>query len=391
MAKGKSLIKASKPKKERRDPLFMDEQYIGEEPVWDTERALTFDDVTFDHYLRQSFRYYNYFFSVKDMKKHVVAWVKANMHLTKPQLDAYIASNPDQTPMPLCGIVRAVGKGMPLREKHRTYIIDTVSRIVANATPAVAITAAAVEKKPAAPTIQDRLAEKTSEVIGEIEGQVDLAFAGKPLTMKVYEFLTVKSFAQAQVGKVRAKFQAQAEELAAALGGADEQLKEGYSFLNKAGAKRVMDFYAALLADLDSYTAVKRATKKVRLAKPQCKDKIVARVKYMKESKELKIVSISPTAIVGASELWMYDTKYRKLLHYVADAHTGTLGIKGSAIIGYDENKSCGKSLRKPEDTLREFGKAGKVALRTFMDTVRTVSVKLNGRINENHLLLKVG
>ena len=389
MAKGKSLIKASKPKKERRDPLFTDEKYVGEEPVWDTERAATFSDDEFDHHLRQSFRYYNYFFSVKDMKKYAVAWVKANMKLTKQQLDAYIASNPDQTPMPLSGLVRAEAKGMPLREKHRIYIVNTINNIVANAVPVVAV---AVEKKAVAvaPTIQERLAEKTSEIIGEIEGQVDLAFAGKPLTMKVYDFLTVKAFAQAQVGKVRTVFQKQAEELAAALGGTDEQLTEGYSFLSKAGAKRVMDFYAKLLADLDSYTQVKRAAKKVRLAKPQSKDKVVARVKFMRENKELKLVSIHPADIIGATTLWMFDVKYRKLLCYVADEHAGTLGIKGSAIVGYDESKSCGKSLRKPEEQLREFGKAGKVALRTFMNTIKAVSVKLNGRINENHILLKV-
>ena len=378
----------SKKKAERRDPLYLDEKYIGEEPVWDYDRAIEFSDEKFDHHMRQSFRYYNYFFSVKDLKKDVIKWVKTHMHLTKPQLDAYIASNPELTPMPLCGLVRAEAKGMPLREKHRDYILNKINEIVASAVPVVAV---AVEKKitKATPSIQDRLAEKTADIIGEIEGQVDLVVSGKFPTMKIYDFLAAKTFAQAQVGKVRAVFQKQADELALALGGTDEMLVEGYSNLSKTTARKLMEFYTSLFADLDSYTHVKKATKKLRVKKPQSKDKVVARVKYMKESKELKLVSINPVDIIGVSELWVYDTKYRKLLRYVADAHS-TLGIKGTSIIGYDTSKSGGKSLRKPDEQLREFSKAGKVQLRTFMQTIKAVEVKLNGRLNENHLLLKV-
>ena len=37
-----------------------------------------------------------------------------------------------------------------------------------------------------------------------------------------------------------------------------------------------------------------------------------------------------------------------------------------------------------------EFAKAGKIQLRTFMQGIKAVEVKLNGRISANHLLLKV-
>ena len=62
--------------KVQRNPLMVDEKYTGEEPVWDTERALAFDDATFDHHLRRAFYYYNYFYNQKDCKKHVVEWMK---------------------------------------------------------------------------------------------------------------------------------------------------------------------------------------------------------------------------------------------------------------------------------------------------------------------------
>ena len=46
--------------------------------------------------------------------------------------------------------------------------------------------------------------------------------------------------------------------------------------------------------------------------------------------------------------------------------------------------------MRKPEDQLKEFKSAGKVALRTFLDDIKTTDTKLNGRCNLDTILLKV-
>jgi hypothetical protein len=70
---------------------------------------------------------------------------------------------------------------------------------------------------------------------------------------------------------------------------------------------------------------------------------------------------------------------------------TGPLGIKGTTIIGYDEHKSVQKTIRKPEDKLKEFKSAGKIALRKFLEDINATDTKLNGRINEDIILLKVG
>jgi hypothetical protein len=40
-----------------------DEKHVGGEPAWDTEIAAKLSDDEFDHHLRASFRYYNYFYS----------------------------------------------------------------------------------------------------------------------------------------------------------------------------------------------------------------------------------------------------------------------------------------------------------------------------------------
>ena len=104
----------------------------------------------------------------------------------------------------------------------------------------------------------------------------------------------------------------------------------------------------------------------------------------------MKIVSINPADIIGASELWVYNNETRKLGKYVAASYQ-TLGIKGTSITGFDEDKSVSKTLRKPDEQLKDFAKAGKIILCTFLNDIKAVEVKLNGRIGTDTLLLRVG
>jgi hypothetical protein len=66
------------------------------------------------------------------------------------------------------------------------------------------------------------------------------------------------------------------------------------------------------------------------------------------------------------------------------------LQVKGTTIIGFREEETIQKTMRKPADQLKEFKGAGKVALRKFMDDIKTTDTKLNGRINAETVLLKV-
>lgn len=383
------MVGIAKPKKTKREPTVSlhDSKYMGAEPTWDAEKVKKYTVQEFENQLRRSFRYYNYFYTQKEMKKHVVTWVIANMKLDKKQMSLFITSSADLLPMTVCSLVRAEGKGMPMRKEHKEYLVAKIMAAITSAEGQPEV-AGKVVKAAYVPTIQDRLAEKTAEIVGEIEHQVDNAFTNKP-TENIYNFITNKNLAQAQVGKVRAHFQKQIDELSAMVAGKDEQLNEAYSYLKNADVKRIGAFYVKLMADLDSYTAAKKATKKVKAKRPVNKDKVVAKVKFMKESKELKLVSVPIVDVIGAQAVWVYQTKTRKLGKYVAEAHS-VLGIKGTSLTGFSETASVQKTLRKPEEQLREFMKAGKVPLRTFLKDIKAVETKLNGRLNADILVLKI-
>lgn len=100
-------------------------------------------------------------------------------------------------------------------------------------------------------------------------------------------------------------------------------------------------------------------------------------------------MSVNPIELLDAKEVWVFNTKTRKIGKYVADEHAGSLSVKGTSIVGFDPKQSVQKTVRKPEETLRDFKKAGKVKLRKFLDEINAVEIKLNGRFNAETVILK--
>lgn len=363
-------------------PVFADEKYTGSEPMWPADSAF-WPQEQFDHFLRGSFYYYNYHYSQKDCKKYVVEWVKKTGEFTREEIRAFERSSDRSIPMTACSLVMAHRAGMPLRQRHIEFLNECVAKAIHEADPEPVEVVTSPEQVRSRPTIQDRLSEKTSELIGELEGKYDDLEAFKP-----YDWLVANNVVQTQLGKYETLFERRKAELQEAQTKSDPQLKEAYSHYKAADFKRHLAWIDDLLTAIEQYRGVKKASKKARVRKAPSKEKLVAKLKYARDNKVLKIVSINPADIIGAQELWVYNHKTRKLGKYVAASYH-TLGVKGTTITGFDEDKSVAKTLRKPEDQLKEFAKAGKVALRTFIKDLKAVEVRLNGRISEDVLLLK--
>ena len=177
-----------------------------------------------------------------------------------------------------------------------------------------------------------------------------------------------------------------------------EQLKEGYAHLKKADIAKYRKAIETVNAELDFIIDQAKATRKPRKPKARSASKVVEKLKFCKADDKYSIASIDPTLIVGASELWVFNVKTRKLGKYIASNIDPTgqgrgnsgLSVKGTTIIGFDENLSVQKTLRKPPEQLKEFKAAGKVALRKFLDEIATTDTKLNGRCNPDTVLLKI-
>ena len=130
---------------------------------------------------------------------------------------------------------------------------------------------------------------------------------------------------------------------------------------------------------------VERAPK---VKKPLSLDKVVSKLKYKKEDIALGIVSLNPTNIVGSKEIWVYNTRTRKLSQYKAEDASG-LSVKGASLLNYSA-ESAEKTLRKPAEALAEFKRASKVKLRTFLKDLSTIDTPCTGKLNEHHVILRI-
>ena len=267
------------------------------------------------------------------------------------------------------------------------------------------------------PTIQERIRDQSQDMVEDIDEWLE-GWIADPETFDPKAFDFKKHFnklqpSQAHARKMKTFYNDVLDDFdelermptAGQLKKMDEhtqdqwaQLKEGYAHLKKGDIKKFRTAIDELMAALDFIIDSAKANRKPRKAKPKSATKLVEKLKYSKTDEKYKLASIDPSVIVGANELWVFNTKTRKLGKYVAQnidpkgmGRDGTgLSVKGTTIIGFNEKESIQKTLRKPEEQLKAFKGAGKVALRKFIDEIATTDTKLNGRCNPDTVLLKV-
>ena len=258
------------------------------------------------------------------------------------------------------------------------------------------------------PTIQERIAEQAQAACEAIEEWLDSSITDKKkFDAKGFDFTShfaKMKVTQAHARKIKGYY---ADELAEAQliqklptpgeinREKDEhkadmlaQLREGYSHLTKKDAATYLEALETLHGACDMVIDASKATRKPRVKKPVAKEKLVAKLKYLERDEKLQLVSVNPLELLDAKEVWVYNVKTRKLGKYIAEDHV-TIQVKGTTLQFYDEKKSVQKTLRKPEETLKEFKKASKVKLRKFMDEIKTTDIKLNGRFNADTIILK--
>lgn len=258
-------------------------------------------------------------------------------------------------------------------------------------------------------TIQDRINEQVGEALEGIEEWLDgfiidkSAFDPKGFDFTAH-FLNYK-VSQAHARKIMNKYQGELGEarLVANLPTPqsiakikDErekdfalQLREGYSHLTKKDAQAYLSALETLTGACMLVIDSSKATRKPRAKKAPSKEKIVAGLKYKQVDDKYQIASVNPLDLLQSTEIWVFNTKTRKLGKYVAAEDASIMTVKGSTIIGYDEVKSLQKTLRKPEETLKEFKAAGKIKLRKFLEEINTTETVLSGRISADVVILK--
>ena len=235
-------------------------------------------------------------------------------------------------------------------------------------------------------TIQDRIREQVYTLIANIEGLVD-DFVESDYKDKYdfYTILTDKGCKSVHARKLKDHYLDEYNALVELYNGEDEYLKEAWGNLKPKEVQRYTDFFGIIVDDLDRIIKNASAQRKPRKTKQKSASKLIKNLKYQTEYPDLKLVSINPEKIVGATELWVYNTKYNRLGVYYAENSVRGFTVKGCTIQQFDEKISIQKTARKPEDVLSALTKR---SLKKKMKEMKTKDQPVTGRINAQTILL---
>jgi hypothetical protein len=367
------------------NPKGAETKYIGHEPDWKFQPT----EETRISAFSKAFAWYNYHYGKRDAKDMLCQYLDVNHRSKDAKLMRGIPDSQIRlTPAWVC---RMTLMGLTLNE-HEQCIIDeqiaTMLKIKQEVKKIIDEAEVAVAKL----TIQDHLREKVSECAGELEGMFDdFIQAGAKMSADWKPIAQIRgmNISPNMVGTIADVWKLKLAEFEEVLVGEDADLVEGYAHLNKNQIKQCVKFIEQVIADCGNYVQIKKVERKPRAKKAVSPERLSAKFKYLKEFAELKLTSIAPAQLVGASEAWLYDTKKRKLIHVMADAHIGTFSVKGSAVVGFDTVTTLQKTLRRPAEQLKELLAGGKPAARKVFKDTKATETKFNGRGNENLIILK--
>jgi hypothetical protein len=285
-------------------------------------------------------------------------------------------------------LCRLISNGASLSAKDRENFENEIQELrdMASKTKVKVV----AEDKPATPNIQDRIREKASTCIGELEGMSDdYILSDFKREMSPFALMQNMEIKTVHVRHITEWAKKKRSEFDAVMNTEDKDLKEGYSNFKKVGLKKMIGFYDQVIVDCVKINSESQVNRKPRKRKEKTPEQLVAKVVVCEKFEELKLTSIKTTDIVGAVQLWVYNTKTKKLGVYNAE-DAGGLSVKGTTLINFSEDKSSQKTLRKPAEILPEVLKGGKVFLRNVLTNIRAVESKLNGRLNKDIILLRV-
>ena len=282
-------------------------------------------------------------------------------------------------------LARLILRGAKISEEHQKRLNDNITILINNV-----VLEETVEKetKRVVVNIQDAIKQKTKEYIGDLEGAVD-EFIKEDKEFSLYNDFKGKQIPAPYVSDVKVWAEKKLEEYNEVISSKDSQLVEGYSNFNKKKLKAIVKLFEQFIEDCDKYGQFKKANRKPRAVRQRPPAQQVKNIKYKVKDDELNIESEKPVDLIGAAQVWVFNTKTRKLAVYTSESSQG-MQVKGTTLQNWDPEKSKQKTLRKPEEQIKDLMSSGKVKLRTFMDSIKSKEGTVNGRINIDTVILKI-
>jgi len=385
-----------------------DSMITGDEPVWTGWENWPLEKFFKEH--ARALRFYNYYCKAKELKKDIVEWMRAAGDYTATDMNAVKAALDTSPGIVVGSLCRCINRGMPplhpradeyvkasdgrvteiksdevfIRERIALAISDGASRSMAKSNGGAKAKRSSplelLEKKLQSTILADLDRDLLDKLVEN---------ASKPKSVKFDLYKRLQDCGVPKNGLVFVKqwLDKQYDEMATAYNGEDDQVVEGYSFLTKPQLYEWIALFDAIYVDLEKYRASLKSAKVPRAKKTLSAEKQIAKLKYCKTDPDLKLVSISPEKIIGASSLYVYNTKYRQMIAYFATDQG--FAIKGTSLQNVDEAKTRGIKLRKPDEFIPIVLSKTAKQIDNAWAKLTTKEFTPNSRINENCVLLR--
>lgn len=323
--------------------------------------------------LANTYTWYNHYKTVKDVRKWINEYL---VSIKSPLAKKFSVVDTADIPLWLCVNARLLKHACGLPKDLVEKTIDKIKLLIKSAEGPVELEVTFCDPK-----------FRPNQAIADLDEILDKFYKNnyRSIDLKIYEMLTERQLKTAEVKTAVELYQ----DLLAEIHNPDYQ--EGYRHLTKKKMENYTAILEKIISDCKLYTS--NTIKSAKIRKPRKKkvksaDQLVAKVKFKKEDTTLKLVSVSPTAIIGATACWLFNTKYRTLT-YLEAGGGGSLTIKGTTVLRFDPKLSTVKRIRKPE-IINGLMKTTKAAAHKQFLNLKVKPGVAKGRINGDMIILKV-
>jgi hypothetical protein len=350
---------------------------LPDEPVFETPIS----DVN-DTRLINALNYYNYL-DIRDKKdvlrKWLTDWAQTCPAFTTDEVKLLDKVEDWRITPGLAGLARLITRGVefstPILAGHigrvKTVIQTYVSKLVPKKEP-----------RPA----RDTTWEAYCDAKADLDDLWD-NFYSTQVGFSAYAYLTEKNVNKAAVARLRDSFSRTLVDFLDLQAG-DKDMKEAFPKLKRPQINKLVEQVQSIISDCDRYVSNQKAAviRKPRKKKEKSAADQVKGLMYMKAFPDLKLVSVDPATMVGATSIWLYSTKYKTLRNLVGPGMT----VKGSTVHGWVEDLSSAKALRKPDQILGAVLAATKLSIGKILPALTTKPQQVNGRVNADTVIVRV-
>jgi hypothetical protein len=352
--------------------------------------------------LHAALNWYNYVMDEKHYRKCVEEWLRA----TQKEPDKFIKMFhrvPDKSiNATMVAVMRLHVRGYPVSQLHyksiQQWLVDTLKTYARKKGEKDS-----AQDTPDRPNIQDRIRNQVRPVLAEVDALTDSLLDQDPdfaiddvkkllhnpefkapqyriIADHIERYLREWNKVMLAKTNVRKADSEDDEEQAY-----NEDLRTAYAYLSLRELKAAIK----VLSDVNSeIRGTMEAVKTPRKKKARSPEKMVAKVRYKPECEDLGVTSLHPKAMLGATTVYLFNCSRRKLIKLTGE-FAGSIDVNRSTLVGVNLAASATKTLRKPEEQLKEFLALRKTAVDKWFDRIKSKPRPARTRLNVETIILR--